>query len=580
MSLSYSYACSQMVNGPACLVCLSKLDPASCTDPFDPLQVVGLPQCNHVVHLGCFDHWSTHSKQLAKRDVSVVDQATCPVCKVSMDKKEDFRHMRSLDIPSSFKKNHNQTPGPELPLPLLEMPGPDSQYDAQSIQVLFDKAVPVESSEYLFNISNFPALHQMKNRYGITLSAEQLDKILNKALLTKLSKHKRVIVDVFSANKIKMAMLLRSDDEASKEVIHNFFTRILDVSGSSKDVVIGFLLGQVILDKKILQKGFDYYIEKKLFHEAEEIFKKHNLRIEYEALKKALMQVRSKCSVNNLARIAADSDQDFQQVVRDAVKELNESAVTFQGSGLDLIMGAIKILMGTGYLDQTEINKSLRLAVLANDTSWQYELHHQYGAVLESQFFKEHLESTDASKLIRKIDTLFKIKANDDVTNTALIAALMRVVAKNNRPSSCFEIRNLLTKCLNAGVRSQQLVNNALTQAIDVGEYLWATTLNKDFHAVLDAETLKRYLWEIVLNPPSSTSSDAEQRFVGRVKRMLDFAGKSSKQNNDAVSFVLNELLDNPGLSQKPVIKNCVELMVEFISHSVSSPEAKRQKIS
>ena len=580
MSLSYSYACSQMVNGPACLVCLSKLDPASCTDPFDPLQVVGLPQCNHVVHLGCFDHWSTHSKQLAKRDVSVVDQATCPVCKVSMDKKEDFRHMRSLDIPSSFKKNHNQIPDPELPLPLLEMPGPDSQYDAQSIQVLFDQAVPVERSEYLFNISNFPALHQMKNRYGITLSAEQLDKILNKALLTKLSKRKRVIVDVFSANKIKMAMLLRSDDEASKEVIHNFFTRILDVSGSSKDVVIGFLLGQVILDKKILQKGFDYYIEKKLFHEAEEIFKKHNLRIEYEALKKALMQVRSKCSVNNLARIAADSDQDFQQVVRDAVKELNESAVTFQGSGLDLIMGAIKILMGTGYLDQTEINKSLRLAVLANDTSWQYELHHQYGAVLESQFFKEHLESTDASKLIRKIDTLFKIKANDDVTNTALIAALMRVVAKNNRPSSCFEIRNLLTECLNAGVWSQQLVNNALTQAIDAGEYLWATTLNKDFHAVLDAETLKRYLWEIVLNPPSSTSSDAEQRFVGRVKRMLDFAGKSSKQNNDAVSFVLNELLDNPGLSQKPVIKNCVELMVEFISHSVSSPEAKRQKIS
>ena len=580
MSLSYSYACSQMVNGPACLVCLSKLDPASCTDPFDPLQVVGLPQCNHVVHLGCFDHWSTHSKQLAKRDVSVVDQATCPVCKVSMDKKEDFRHMRSLDIPSSFKKNHNQTPGPELPLPLLEMPGPDSQYDAQSIQVLFDQAVPVERSEYLFNISNFPALHQMKNRYGITLSAEQLDKILNKALLTKLSKRKRVIVDVFSANKIKMAMLLRSDDEASKEVIHNFFTRILDVSGSSKDVVIGFLLGQVILDKKILQKGFDYYIEKKLFHEAEEIFKKHNLRIEYEALKKALMQVRSKCSVNNLARIAADSDQDFQQVVRDAVKELNESAVTFQGSGLDLIMGAIKILMGTGYLDQTEINKSLRLAVLANDTSWQYELHHQYGAVLESQFFKEHLESTDASKLIRKIDTLFKIKANDDVTNTALIAALMRVVAKNNRPSSCFEIRNLLTECLNAGVWSQQLVNNALTQAIDAGEYLWATTLNKDFHAVLDAETLKCYLWEIVLNPPSSTSSDSEQRFVGRVKHMLDFAGKSSKQNNDAVSFVLNELLDNPGLSQKPVIKNCVELMVEFISHSVSSPEAKRQKIS
>ena len=581
MSLSYSYACSQIVKGPTCLVCLSMLNPASCTDPFDPLQVVGLPQCKHMVHSGCFDHWSAHSKELAKRDVSVVDQATCPVCKVSIDNKEGFCYTRSMDIPSSHKKDHNQTPAPELPLPLLEIPGPDSQYDAQSIQVIFNRAVLVEHSEYLFNVSNFPALHQMKNRYGITLSADQLDKILNEALLKKFSKRKRVIVDVFSVNKIKMAMLLRSDDEASKEVIHNFFTRILDVSGSSsKDVVMNFLLGQIISDKKVLQEGFDYYIKKGSFLEAEEILKKHGLRIEYEALKKELMQVRSEFNLNILARIAADSDQNFQQAVRDVVKELNQSTVTSQDNSVGSIKNTIKTLVGTGYLDQTEINKSLRLAVLVNDTGWQYELHHEYGAVLESQFFKEHLESTDASKLVHKIDTLFKIKANDDVTNTALITALMRVVAKSNRPSSCFEIKNLLTKCINAGVWSQQLVNNALTQAIDTDDCLWARTLNKDFHAVLDAESLKKYLWKIVTKYPSSMSCDAEQRFVGRVKSMLDFAGKNSEQNNDAISFVLNRVLDDPGLSQKPLIKKCVELMKEFISYSVFSPEEKRQEIS
>ena len=584
MSLSYSYACSQIVKGPTCFVCFSMLDPANCTDPVDPLQVVSLPQCKHVVHSGCFDHWSTHSKELAKRDVSVVDQATCPVCKVSIDKKEGFHHMRSQDIPSSYKKDHNQTPDPELPPPVLEMPGPDSQYDAQSIQVIFDKAVSVEHSEYLFNVSNFPALHQMKNRYGITLSAGQLDKILNEALLKKLPERQSVTIDVFSVNKIKMAMLLRSDDEASKEVVHKFFTRILNLPGFySKNVVIDFLLGQVILDKKVLQEGFDYFIKKNFFREAEEIYKKHDLRIEYEALKKVLMRIRSEYNVSFLARMAPDSDHDFQQVVRDVLKELNESTVTFQGYSFECIRETIMALMrtvGTGCLDQTETNKSLRLAVLSNDICWQYQLHHEYGAVLESQFFKEYLESTDASKLIRKIDALFKIKANDDVTNTALIAALMRVVAKSNRSSSCFEIKKLLTKCLKAGVWSQQLVNNALLRAIDADEYLWAQTLNKDFHAVLDAETLKDYLWKTVTKYPSTTNCYVEQRFVWRVKSLLDFAGKNSEQNNDAISFVLNRLRDNPSLSQKPLIQKCVKLMVEFNSHSVSSPEAKRQKIS
>ena len=266
--------------------------------------------------------------------------------------------------------------------------------------------------------------------------------------------------------------------------------------------------------------------------------------------------------------------------MRDAAKELNESEVTVQDQSFRLIRDTIKTLMSTRFLDQTEINKSLRLAVLANDTNWQYMLHHEYGAVLEPQFLKEQLESTDTSKLIRKVETLIKIKANDDVTTSALIAALLRIVAKNNRPKSCFEIKNLLTKCWSEGIRSQQVANNALIQAIDTGEHIWAQALNTGFHAVLDAEALKNYLWKIVTNPPSSTANDAEQSFVRRVKSMLDFADKNSKQSNDAICLVLNGLFDNPSLSQKPVIKKCVELMVEFNSQSVSSPEAKRQKVS
>ena len=581
MSLSYSYACSQMLKGSTCFVCLSKLFHATCTDFFNPeLQVVGLPQCKHLVHIGCFDHWSTHGKELARRDVTVVDQDTCPLCKANVDKKEDLHYLRGGIFLSRYEETYKQAPDPDLPLPLLEKPDPDSQYDTQSIQVLFDKAVSVDYSDCLFNVSNFPALHQMKNRYGITLSAGQLDKILNEALLAKSSDRQCLTIDMFAASKIKMAMLLRSDDEASKEVIHNFFTKILSVSGRCKDVTVDFLLNQIISDKKVLQEGFDHYIKKGSFREAVEILEKHDLRIDYESLKKALMQVQSKFSCGILARMAAASDQDFQQVVRDAAKELNESEVTVQDHSFRLIRDTIKTLMSTRFLDQTEINKSLRLAVLANDTDWQYMLHHEYGAVLEPQFLKEQLESTDTSKLIRKVDTLIKIKANDDVTTSALITALLRIVDKNNRPKRCFDIKNLLTKCWSEGIRSQQVANNALIQAIDTGEHIWAQALNTDFHAVLDAETLRKYLWGIVTKPLSRTGNDAEQSFVRRVKGMLDFADKNSKQTNEAIRYVLNGLLDNPSLSQKPVIKKCVELMVEFNSHSVFSPEAKRQKIS
>ena len=581
MSLSYSYACSQTVKSSTCFVCLSKLFHATCTDFFNPeLQVVGLPQCKHLVHIGCFDHWSNHSKELARRDVSIVDQDTCPLCKARADKREDFQYLRGGIFLSEYEKTYKQAPDPLLPLPLLENTDPDSQYDSQSIQLLFDKAVSVDYSDCLFNVSNFPALHQIKNRYGITLSAGQLDKILNEALLAKSSTRQYLTIDMYTASKIKMAMLLRSDDEASKEVIHKFYTRILSVSGRWKNIIVDFLLNQIISDKKILQEGFDHYIKKGSFREAVEILEKHDLRIEYEALKKALMQVQSEFSCGILARIAAASDQDFQQVVRDAAKELNDSEVAVQDHSFRLIRDTIKTLMSTRFLDQTEINKSLRLAVLANDTDWQYMLHHEYGAVLEPQFLREHLESTDTSKLIRKVETLIKIKANDDVTTSALITALLRVVDKNNRPKKCFEIKNLLTKCWSEGIRSQQVANNALIQAIDTGEHIWAQALNTDFHAVLDAEALKNYLWKIVANPPSSTSNDAEQSFVRRVKSMLDFADKNSKQSNDAICFVLNGLFDNPSLSQKPMIKKCVELMVEFNSHSVSSPENKRQKIS
>ena len=575
MSVSYSNACGQSVWRSSCFFCLNRLESSKSKSVHNPgWNIVGLPQCKHLIHQSCFNHWTSHSRELARRDVSVEDQATCPLCKVKVNENEAFHN---VDDDTQLLNYNHPAPDPQFPLPLSETPDPDSHYDIQSLQALFDQAVSVERSDYYFNVSNFPALHQMKNRYGITLSAEQLDKILNEALLTTLFKNKCMSVDIYAVGKIKMAMLIRSDDDASKEVVNNFLKRILDVEGSCKDVAIDFLLEQEISDKEALQKVFEYQIKKKDFDEAEELYKKHDLHIEYEVLKQALMQVSCKSDVKFLSQLAY-SRQNFSLAALEALKALNETQIDFETHCFADIKDAINVLLGTGISDQSEVSKSLRLAVLADDQSWKDKLKKKHGAVLDPQFFKEQLEGTADSDLIRKILSLYNLRANDEESTAALITALMRVVTAKHDHCRYSRVENLLTTCLRAQIWDQQLVNKALTLAIDMDSYTWAETLNKKFQAVLDPLILKDYLWKKLANCTPGMSSMDEGEFIYCVKSILSFANKENQQSNEAVRFVLDRLPGDTSLSQIPSIKKCIKLLERFNDDSAGSPKPKRKK--
>ena len=579
MSVSYFNACGQSVLSSSCLFCLNRLEASNSRDVRNPgWDIVGLPQCKHLIHQSCFNHWTSHSRELARRDVRVENQATCPLCKVKVkvNENETF-HIVDNDI--QLLAYNNPAPDPEFPLPLLETPVPDSDYDIQSLQALFDQAVSVERSDYYFNVSNFPALHQMKNRYGITLSAEQLDKILNEALLITRFKNKYVSVDAFAVGKIKMAMLIRSDDDASKEVVNNFLKRVLDVEGSCKDVAIDFLLEQEISDTEVLQKVFEYQVKKEDFDEAEEFHKKHGLHIGYEVLKQALMQVNSKSCARILSQIA-DSNQNFQLAALEALKALNETQIDFERHCFAHIKDTINVLLGTGISDQSEVSKSLRVAVLADDQSWQDMLQRNYGAVLDPQFLKEQLEGTEDSDLVHKILSLYNLRANDEESTAALITALMRVVTAKHDHLSYSRVENLLTTCLQAQILDQQLVNKALALAIDMDSYTWAETLNKKYQAVLDPQILEDYLWKPLASYISTRSSSGEAKIIVDVKRMLSFANKENVQSNKVVSSVLKRLQEDVNSSQIPVIQRCVHLLTAFNAASTSSPEPKRKKIA
>ena len=574
MSISYSNACSQTVFSSTCSVCLDVFADSNFADDNTGRNIIGLPQCKHLIHQGCFNHWTSHLRELASRDVSIEVQATCPLCKIKVKENEAFYYV-NYDI--FFSDYDNPDPDPELPLTRSETPDPDGHYDTQSLQALFDQAVSIEGLS--FNVSNFPALHQMKNRYSITLSAEQLDKILDEALLTNLSKSKRVRIDSSATNKIKMAMLLRSDDGASKGVVNDFLKKILSVEGYCRDVTIDFLLEQEISDKEVLQAVFEYYIKKKSSDKAEEMHEKHDLRIGREMLKQKLMQVRSNQDCKFLSKIA-DSSQNFQLAALEALKALNETQIDFKRHCYAHIKDAINVLLGTGISDQSEVSKSLRLAVLADDKSWQNMLKSNHGAVLEPQFLKEQLQGTQDSDLILKILSLYNLRANDEESTAALITALMRVVTAKHDHCRYSRVENLLTTCLQAQIWDRQLVNKALTLAIDMDSYSWAETLNKKFQAVLDPQILEDYLWKPLASYISTRNSSGEAKIVVDVKRILSFANKENMQSNKVVSSVLKRLQEDASSSQIPVIQRCVDLLTAFNDASTSSPEPKRKKIA
>ena len=576
MLTSYSHNVSKgYTTERTCSVCLNNLHPINSTES----QVLYLSDCRHLMHEACLEGWSSHSKKLAERDVSISNQETCPLCKTVIEGQQNHY------IYNDYMLGKNKAwVNPDLPLNSLENRDPDSRCDVQSLQGIFDKAVTFKKSPLYYDLSNFPALHQMKNRYDMTLNAEQLHKILNDTLVTTAwwNDEKKLVdsIDPAAASQIRMAMLLRSDDDASRKVINEFFIKILGLrSGqrsviNSKDVVIDFLLEHVITDREVAQKGFDYYLEKRNFHKAVEIHKKYNFHIEHETLKQALVGGNTDDhTISLLSQIA--SSEDLQRAALDALKALNKIEPP---SSHEATIARTKItaLLDTGIWDQAEINKTLRLAVLADDTVWQKELKNDYGAVLDSQFFKDQLESAKDSKLATTIGTLFELRANDEVSKKALMAAMMKVTSSKIPSHHHPRVGKLVISCLENGVWNQQLINNALTQAVNSDCVEWARDLNRDFQAVLDPQVLKDFLWERLINCPSNMNITSMGRFTSDFKHTLTLADKENEQTSIVISEVLGRVLDDAGLSARPEIQKCIDALARF--NESGSPASKRKK--
>ena len=565
MLTSYSHQFSKCFTDDYCAVCLNEVK----TETWGRWMAVILPDCGHLMHEPCLDGWLSHSKKLATRDA-------CPLCKSGVERQQIQRIYSSLEL-----NNHRAEVDSDLPLDPLEDRDPDSRCDVQSLQDVFDEAVYFDHSPLYSKLTNFPALHQMKNRYDMTLTAEQLNKILNDALATTYmgAKYEDAILSS-AANQIRMVMLSRSDDAASKEVINKFFKKILTLSGRCKDVVIDFLLEHVITDREVMKDGFDYYIKKRNYREAVKLHKKYHFHIEHETLKQALMGSISDNTIRRLSQIA--NSEEIQRAALDALKALNETMLssyhdaTVSSLDASLARDTITVLLGTGIRDQAEINKTLRLAVLADDTIWQKELKNVYGAVLDSQFFKDQLESAKDSDLAITIGRLFELRTDDEASREALMAAMMRVTTlKVVGYLHCY-VGDALIKCLEIGVRSPQLINNALTQAIDSDCARWALDLNRDYRAVLDPQALGDYLWGRLESCPSNMAWNLERRLTSDFKHALTIADKENKQTSSVINSLVDKVLSDADLSQRPVVQECIKALLEF--NEPGSPDSKRKK--
>ena len=565
MLTSYSHQFSKCFTDHSCPVCLNEVK----TETRGRWMAVILPGCGHLMHEPCLDGWFSHSKKLATRNA-------CPLCKNGVERQQIQRIYSSLNL-NDLRAEVDS----DLPLHPLEDRDPNSRCDVQSLQDVFDEAVYFDHSPLYSNLTNFPALHQMKNRYDMTLTSKQLDKILNDALATTYmgAKYEDTILSS-AANQIRMVILSRSDDAASREVINKFFKKILTLRGRCKDVVIDFLLEHVITDREVVKEGFDYYIKKRNYREAVKLHKKYHFHIEHETLKQALMGSIDDDTIRRLSKIA--NSEEIQRAALDALKALNETMLssyhdaTVTSHDASLAKNTITVLLGTGIRDQAEINKTLRLAVLADDTSWQKELKNVYGAVLDSQFFKDQLESAKDSDLAITIGRLFELRTDDKVSREALMAAMMKVTTLKVVNYLHFYVGDVLIKCLENGVQSQQLINNALIQAIDSDCARWALDLNRDYRAVLDPQALGDYLWGRLESCPSNMARDLERRFTSDFKHALTLADKENKQTSSVINSVLSKVLLDADLSQRPVVQECIKALLEF--NEPGSPDSKRKK--
>ncbi|WP_257295401.1 hypothetical protein [Endozoicomonas sp. YOMI1] len=355
--------------------------------------------------------------------------------------------------------------------------------------------------------NNFPAMWQLKSRYGITLSAAQLKEVLWHTLPRSF----HVYVTPSAQNKVRMALDLMTHDDASKRVVCDFLQEVLKKKGQP-EIVVKSLVGSKMLNENALKEALNFFLSIGRFDNAKAIKEQYGVSLNCSKLKEQLLKAyESKKSTCELKRILSLYDKDnkpcivtLREVLKTVATQPQDYSPELLGQNgskfFDNYMEFINTLLSHGVEEQTAVDAAMTKAVSTlcyKGLKWAGQLKTEHKATMDPAKLKVAMDKAVDQHKLSRLEQIAPLFANGKDADAANIRVLEKLASK---PDQYFDGNYRIAKNAwkeqleRTGRWSAGTVNTLIKRAIENRDISWANELNSKYSAYLDPETLKNYI--------------------------------------------------------------------------------------
>ncbi|WP_257295402.1 hypothetical protein [Endozoicomonas sp. YOMI1] len=468
----------------------------------------------------------------------------------------------NCDFPLDCEKAETDDPK----LSFLETPANTATLTLDAVRLLMDAAV---------RTNNFPAMWQLKIRYGITLSAAQLKDVLWHTLPPQ-SFHVYVIPS--ADNKVRMALDLMTHDDASKRVVSDFLQEVLKKKGHA-EMVVNRLAGSKILNENAQKEALDFFVSIGVFDEVKALKEQYGLSLNNRQLKELLLKVyASKRNSSHLQWILSSYDKDNKSCIETLCEVLRTVATQQQeysrelldrsyGNFFDNYMEFINTLLSHDVKDQTAVDAAMTKAVSTlcpEGLTWAGQLKTNYQATMDPAKLEVAIDKAVDERqffLLKLIVPLFTSDEDADMANNRVLEKLA------SKLDPCYEFfyrmaKNACNQLLEiSGCSSQKALDTLIKKAIENRDIPWASELNSKYDAYLDIEMFESHICKEVMVVKRCKHTDPY--YLGDLITSLRFFKADNPNLPGAIEKVVDRIRN---MEKFPLQQNVVDKLRSFLA--------------
>ncbi|WP_257266068.1 hypothetical protein [Endozoicomonas sp. ONNA2] len=498
---------------------------------------------------------------MADLDVSLPYAATCAVCKTKVIE----NNPKNFRVTGSLHFDYCDRPKTKDPtLSAVERSVHCDPLTLDAIKPLMDEAI---------KSNNFPAIWQLKSRYGLTLSAAQLKEVLWQALPPSPG---RLSDTVCANNKIQLALELITNDDASKTIVSDFLHEVLKKERYVNYILVNRLVESKIPNKTALKEAFDYLVSEGRFDDAKAMKDQYEFSLNFSQLKEQLQKtyddemsqtVQSILSLYNkddgacqftlcyILKTVATQPQDVSP------KLLDQSSRRFFVN----YMGFISTLLSHGVMNQTAVDAAMSKAVSTisrEGLEWAGELKARHQATIDPAKLKEAIVKAIDQNKRSLLELILPFFSSEQDTKAANIMILEKLASKSNQyfqdvyrfaKEACQE-QLASSRCW-----SQKAVDTLIKRAIDNDDIHWAIELNNDYRAYLDIETLASKILKEVDSVKAKRICNTA--CLDNLRGSLSLAKPDDPALPDTIQTITAQIIN---MELFPLKQAVVEMLVDF----------------